>query len=243
MKARKARTAEQVLREQEAQANAARENAVVRAGSTALAADNLNTWIEIGAELDKVLGLTRMKFSHTAGEYTVGEAETIPLGTRGVAHADKVEWGYKLYKDGQFVDQQWGRMADGFAPPPENKLPDNELRQQPDGSQKRPWQFSMVLPVTLLNAGDQTYALRVTSKGGIRAVGTVSREYAKRLRKGPPGLPVVELREGKYWHSVHNCWVHYPVLLIVNWTGPDGKPLSTSDDLEDAIPEFGKKVA
>jgi hypothetical protein len=242
MSKRKIRTTDQVLKEQEARADAVRENAVVKASGTALAADSLSTWIEVGAELDKVLGFSRMKFSHTAGQYAVGETEIIPLGTRGITRANEIEWGYKRYEDNRFVDQRWGRI-DRFTPPPEDKLPDNEPRQQPDGSLKRLWQFSMVLPITLLNAGGQTYAFSVTSKGGIGAVGTVCREYSKRLQKGPPGLPVVELKEDKYWHKVHNCWVHYPILLIVGWTGPDGKPLSIADHLGDAIPEFGKKVA
>jgi hypothetical protein len=231
-----ARTTEQVLKEQEAQAERERTNtALVRAKTNALVADETNAWIEVSSELDKVLGLPRMKFSHTTGEYSVGEAEIIPLGTRGVARANDIELGHKKWEDNQLVDERWGRMADRFIPPSKDELPDNEPRQQPDGSTRRPWQFGMVLPITLLNAGGQTYSFGVTSKGGIGAVSTVSREYGKRLRKGPPGLPIVELKEDKYWHKVHRCWVHYPILLNVGWTGPDGKPLSIADDLNDSI--------
>jgi hypothetical protein len=224
-----------VLRDQEALIETERRNtALARAKANALAADDTNPWTEIGAELDKILGFPRMKFT-TAGEYSVGETEIIPKGTKGTAHANDIELGFKKWEDNRLLDQRWGHVADRFIPPPEDELPDNEPHKQADGSMRRPWQFAMVLPITLLNAGGQTYAFGVTSKGGIGAVSAISRAYGKRLQEGLPGLPIVELKSDKYWHRVHHNWVHYPVLLIVGWAGPDGKPLSLAEELNDSV--------
>jgi hypothetical protein len=244
---KKVRTTPDILKEQEKRANAARENALpMRKGaSNALVADSNNPWLELGSSLQDVLGLPRLKFPKEGGKYAISENESIPLGTRATAHADKIELGWKRWENNQCTDTRWGRLADNFAPPPEDKLPDNEPIIQSDGTSRKPWQFSMKMPVTIMDAGRQTYDLTVTAKSAFGAIRGVSHAYGKRRQEGRTECPIVELKGDRFWSHNYHTWVQFPVLEIVGWAGPDGKPLSTSDDLGDAIPEFdkNKKVA
>jgi len=231
----KVRTTEQVLREQEARAKAERENALTATEGNALIADNDNPWLEMSTALDKILGLPRLKFSKEA-EYVVGESESLAIGTRVIAHADEIELGWKRWENNQLIDQRWGRIADNFVPPQEKELPNNEPVVQPDGTSRKPWQFSMELPVTVMDAGEQVLSFTVTSRGGLGAVSAVSRAYGKRLKEGQPGRPILELKGDKYWSNRFHTWVNYPVLTIVGWTDAGGKPLSLRDDLNDDLP-------
>src|SRR5262245_56911959 len=78
---KRVRTTEDVLKEQEAQANAGRKNVPATRGGTALTADCSNPWIEIGAELDKYLGAPLLKLTKQ-GEFAISETDTIPEGAR-----------------------------------------------------------------------------------------------------------------------------------------------------------------
>jgi hypothetical protein len=230
---KKVRTTEDVLKDQQRQADAHRGNtSMVKVASNALAADDSNPWIEMSTELDRILGLPRMKFSKE-GQYTIGEGEIIPMGTRVIAHVDEMELGWRRFE--QPVDWRWGRIADKFVPPPESDLPDNEPQLQPDGSYRKPWQFGMVVPVTLLDASGKTYAFGATSKGGLGALSGLSRAYGQRMKEAPGGRPIVELKGDRYWHRVHHSWVHYPIFPIVGWMGPDGKPLSLAEEMNDQV--------
>jgi hypothetical protein len=236
MRKRSSRTTEQVLKEQEQRAKAERENAVAKAGSNALAGDGNNPWLEMGTALEQILGLERLRFAKEGG-YFIGETDEVPLGTRGIGHVDEAELGYKKWVNNQCVDTRWGRIADKFIPPPEDELPDNKPVEQDDGSLRRPWQFGMLLPVTLMDAGGQTYGFGVTGKFALGAVSGVIRAYGRRKESGQPGRPILELQSDKKWVQRHHTWVNFPKLIIVGWTGPDGKPLSLKDDLNDDLPD------
>jgi hypothetical protein len=244
---RKGRTAEQVLKEQETRANAARENAVVRKSGTALVADASNPWIEVSAELDKFIGAPFVRFSKQ-GEFAISDTETIPAGTRCFAHANEIMFGWRKWVNNQLVETRMGRVADRFVPAQRHELGDTDESQweaQDDGTRRDPWQFCASVPLTRVDTGE-SYVFSVSSKGGLRAVNGLTRTYGSRVRaKGDAaGLPIVELQPDSYKHNRYGK-IFFPVLHIVGWTGADGKPLSTADDLGDAIPDFGKnkKVA
>src|SRR5262249_22190441 len=146
----------------------------------ALVADDTNPWTETATAIDRVLGLQRLKCQHTDGEYSAGDAGIIPRGTRAIAHCEDMELGSKKWEDGRCVDTRWGRIADKFIPPSPGDLPDNEPRLQPDGTSRRPWQFGMEVPVTLLTPGSPAYRLQATSGRAIGAMSGLSRAYGKR---------------------------------------------------------------
>jgi hypothetical protein len=248
---RKGRTTKDVLKEQEAQAKAARENVLVAAKrSTALTPlDGSNPWIEIGTELDKYLGAPLLKFTKQ-GEFAISDLDTIPVGTHCITHCDKMEIGWIKWIDGRPSsdpgDRKLGLVADGFIPPKRSDLPDTDETQWEieDGEPRDPWAFQMSVPLTLLNAGGETYKFVTPSKGGLRCLSGLTRAYGKRVQaKGDAaGQPVVELRSDSYKHRKYGK-IFYPVMHIVGWTGPDGNPLSLVDDIEDTIPDFSGKAA
>ena len=238
-------TTEQVLKEQEAQAKATRENAVVKAGNTALIADGSNPWIEVSAELDKFVGAPFVRFSKQ-GEFEISDTETIPAGTRCVAHADEIMFGWRKWLDNKVVETRLGRVADCYVPARRQDLGDtdeDEWEMQDDGTGRDPWQFCASVPITRLDAGE-SYLFSVSSKGGLRAINGLTRGYGKRVqdKDDMAGLPIVELKSDSYKHKQYGK-IFFPVLHIVGWTDVDGKPLSLADDMDDAIPAFSGRAA
>jgi hypothetical protein len=231
-------TKQDVLKEQEERAKADTENALaLRERNNALVADADNPWIEMSTALDLVLGLPRMKYSKE-GTYMVGDNEEIAKGTRVIARASETEYGWTRWDNNAPVDKRWGRMVDRFIPPAECDLPDNEPIKQPDGSFKKPWQFSMGCPMTILGkdgSPSETYAFITPSKGGLNAMRGLTRALGRRRYQGKPGEPICELDGDKYWHRTHNSWVNYPIIRIVGWTDATGRPLSRAEDLDDGI--------
>ena len=148
---RKVRTAEDVLKDQQRQADAQRGNtAVVKKAENALTPDDSNPWIEISAELDKFLGAPMCKFTKQ-GEFSISDIDNIPAGTRCIAHADQISLGWQKWEDGKPVDRRIGLVADKFVPPQRSELGDTDDRQwelQDDGSRRDPWQFQMSVPIT-----------------------------------------------------------------------------------------------
>jgi hypothetical protein len=243
---KKGRTTEQVLKEQEAQANAARENAVaVRTSNTALLADSSNPFIEVSAELDKFVGAPFVRFSKQ-GEFEISETETIPAGTRCIAHVDEVMFGWRKWLDNKLVETRMGRVADRYIPTLRRDLGDTDegdWEVQDDGSRRDSWQFCASLPLTRLDTGEN-YLFSVSSKGGLRCINGLTRTYGTRVRaKGDAaGRPIVELQPDSYKHRTYGK-IFFPVLHVVGWTGSDGRPLSLADEMEDAIPGFGGRAA
>jgi hypothetical protein len=235
---KKVRTTEDVLKEQKAQAKAARENVPAIRGSTALAADGNNPWIEIGAELDKYLGAPLLKFTKQ-GEFAISETDTIPDGARCIAHCDLMEIGWVKWSDGKPTgDRKVGLVADGFIPPQKSDLPDRDETQweiQDDGERRDPWAFQMSVPLTRLDAGGETYKFTAGSKGGLRCLGALTRAYGKHIAEKKPGQPVVELQSDSYKHRTYGK-IFFPVMHIVGWTGADGRPQSLADELDDDLP-------
>jgi hypothetical protein len=235
---RKARTTEQVLKEQARQAEAQRGNtAMVKAASAALTVGD-NPWLEISTELDKFLGAPLLRFTKQ-GEFAISDVESIPDGTRCIAHADEITLGWIKWVDGRPApepDRHVGRVADKFIPPQRDKLGDDDPRQweQQDGEPRDPWQFQMTVPVSRLDTGE-SYQFATGSKGGLACVSKLTRAYGRRTQEEkPPGLPIVELKADSYKHRTYGK-IFTPSMVIVGWTDGSGKPLSRADDLNDEI--------
>lgn len=237
---KKIRTTEDVLKEQEKQATA-----MVKAASNALTQNENNPWIEISAELDKFVGAPFVRFSKQ-GEFAISDTEAIPAGTRCIAHADEISFGWRKWQDNKIVETRMGRVADRYVPEQRQKLGDTDERDwelQDDGTRRDPWQFNASIPLTRLDTGE-CYLFSVSSKGGLRAVNGITRTYGSRVRaKGDAtGLPIVELQPDSYKHKQYGK-IYFPVLHVVGWTGEDGKPLSLADEMEGDLPDLMKGKA
>jgi hypothetical protein len=237
---KKHRTTEDVLREQEAQAKAARENALtVKKGSTALSADGSNPWIEVSAELDRFIGAPFVRFSKQ-GEFAISDTETIPAGTRCVAHCEEISFGWRKWLDNKVVDTRMGLVADRFVPAQRRDLGDTDEDQweiQDDGSRRDPWQLNASVPLTRLDTGE-TYLFSVSSKGGLRCINGLTRTYGSRVKaKGEAaGNPIVELQPDSYKHRTYGK-IFFPLLHVVGWTDASGKLLSSAELLDDDLPD------
>jgi hypothetical protein len=231
-------TTEEVLKDQQRQADAQRGNAaMVKKAANVLVPDVSNPWIEISAELDKFLGAPLCKFTKQ-GEYSISDIDNIPHGTRCIAHADQISLGWQRWADGKVVDRRIGLVADNFVPPQRDELGDTDKQQwelQDDGTRRDPWQFQMTVPITRFDAGGETYNFTTGSKGGLACLSRLTRAYGSRVRdEKVPGLPIVELKADHYRHRTYGK-IFFPVMHIVGWTDADGKPLSIADDLNDEI--------
>ena len=235
-------TVAEVLARQKAQAEAQRANGDGSVSTTVkptpAATAEANPWIEVSSALDKVLGAPMLKFTKQ-GDYAVSDLDGVPEGTRCVAHIDMVEFGWVRWAGGQVAERRMFRVADRQHPPQRSELGDNDKTQwetEQDGKPRDPWQFQAALPLSRTDT-DEGYSFTTGSKGGLGAVNKIVRTYGNRLANGKTGLPVVELRSGKYKHPVYG-WIYYPILHIVNYTDDVGKPLSLSADLNDEIPHL-----
>jgi hypothetical protein len=232
---RKVRTADEVVKDQKARA--ARDLTVAPAASTALSTGG-NCWLEIGAELDKYLGAPLLKFSKQ-GEYAISDIDTIPPGTRCIAHCDHLELGWVRWADGKPTDRKVGLVADGFVPPNRGDLPDRDEATweiQDDGTRRDCWAFQMAVPLTRLDAGGETYQFTAGSKGGLRCLSALTRAFGKRVADKKPGLPIVELQSDSYKHPRYGK-IFFPVMHVVGWTGSDGKPETLGTEMNDALPD------
>jgi hypothetical protein len=240
---RKARTSEDILREQEEAAKASRENALVKkASNTSLVADPGNAWLEVSSELDRFVGAPYLRFSKQ-GEFAISDTETIPAGTRCIAHTDEIQFGWRKWQDNKVVDVRMGYVRDRYVPAQRHELGDIDEAgwemQDGGGVRRDPWQFTASLPLTRLDTGE-AYLFSTSSKGGIRAINGLTRTYGSRVRtKGDAaGLPVVELRPDHYKHSQYGK-IYFPCLHVATWTDASGAVLSLSADMEDEIPHLG----
>ena len=213
----------------------ARSTAVARPAAGDLAVPD-NPWMEVSSVLGEFVGAPRLKFTKD-GDFAISDTETIPPGTRCIAHVDQLEFGWTKWQDNQPVERRSGRVADRYRPASRAELGDldeSKWEIQPDGTRRDPWQFGATLPVTRLDT-NETFDFVTGSKGGLRAVGMLSRAYGKRADKQPKSLPIVELQPDHYKHKQYGK-IYVPALHVVNWTDDNGVPLSAADDLNDKIP-------
>jgi hypothetical protein len=234
----KMKTSEQILREQEEQADTERNSkAIARAKPSALVTSGSNPWIEIGAELERLCGMPRLRFTKQ-GEFAISDTVNIPDGTRCIAHANEIEFGWQKWVNGQPADTRMGRVADRFVPAQRSELGDDNpagWETQDDGTRRDPWQFQATVPITRLDTSE-TYQFTTSSKGGLGCVTRLTRMYGGYLQqsgKVPGRLPIVELRAENYKHKTYGK-IFTPAMHVVGWSDSSGKPLSLSEELNDS---------
>ena len=88
-----------------------------------------------------------------------------------------------------------GAIGEGFAPPKRNELGDTDqsLWERYDDDRPRdPWQFSNYVVLVNVDTSD-LFTFTTSSRGGLNAIGELSKVYGKRIRQTPDELPLVEL--------------------------------------------------
>jgi len=126
-----------------------------------------------------------------------------------------------------------------------------------NGAPKDPWSMEMVLPLIRVE-DDELCCFFTSSKGGKSAIAELADQYAKRIRTGAFGLPIIDLQGTDYDHTIYGKTLK-PVLMVESWqdsglpppaprlgaastvtaitqaAAPEAPPVK-SDDMDDDIP-------
>jgi hypothetical protein len=128
------------------------------------------------------------------------------------------------WEDNKIADQIMGLLIEGFVPPARSTLGHNDQStwEVSDGKPRDPWQATIYMPMTSLDAED-VYTFSTSSDGGRRyAIGPLCKQYGSHVRQHPDELPVVKLRQDSYLHPDRSRGrIKYPELPIVRWDKAD----------------------
>jgi hypothetical protein len=155
------------------------------------------------------------------GEYRAGQEEQeIKRGTALAAVMPTLTVGFVRWQDNRPVESVMGLVADGFIPPARSELSHadrSEWDTFEDGTPRDPWQFSNSLIFVHIET-DEIFTFSTPSKGGLSAIGELSKAYGKRIRQKPDEVPVVELAVGSYQHSNRAYGqIRYPIFEVIDW--------------------------
>jgi hypothetical protein len=207
-------------------------NAVIT--NSATEADNILSAVKEDAGFGKVL-----KFKK--GEYLIGD-DLISLGTEFLAHAAAWTKTWIKFVDGKVADRKLYRVAHGEKAPERENLDGLDLigQKDADGLSVDPWVFQYLVPLENLSSGELVIFV-TPSVGGKQAVRELCDAYAKRVKRGQHGQPIVQLAVTEMPSKKYGK-VQRPNFEIVGW---DDSGTSTHENLAAAIPakDTGKVAA
>jgi hypothetical protein len=169
------------------------------------------------------------------GRWKVGNEE-LEAGTRVIVNMASLTVGWQKWQGEKPVDAHMGLVSDNYQAPLRKNIGDWDNRpegweiDESSGKPRDPWQMSnMVVMRQLGTEGEEeglfTYA--TSSRGGINAIGLLSKTYGKKIRIDAEALPIVELNADFYTHNDKKLGdIDIPVFEIVGW--------ATAADVEDA---------
>ena len=133
-----------------------------------------------------------LKFSK--GDYLLGEdAASVSRGTVVVAVIDQLLIGWMRWENAKPAEHRMVLVATGQYPPGRQELGDLDRAHweaDSNGKARDPWQYTAYLP--LLAEAGELCTFSTSSRGGLDAIGGLSRSYARHRRKAPE-LPRISL--------------------------------------------------
>jgi hypothetical protein len=136
------------------------------------------------------------------GDFIAGDDEIVAPGTTFTANCDELLAGWIKWQSSKPVEQIMVRVGDGVPPLKRHELGDTDpsLWEKDDkGEPKDPWQFTNYLP--MMDANGVLYTFTTSSRGGIGAIGELSRRYSKHRKRNPDVHPLIALDVGSYKHA------------------------------------------
>lgn len=188
-------------------------------GALAAPAPNFFEQYADAAATSRIVG-DLLKFSK--GEYVAGQnGDEIPEGTELVANLGELWVGWIHWEGGKPVDQQMGRVIDGYRPSTRAALGHTDQseweRDENTGQPRDPMQLTNYLVMKAME-GDKLYTFTTSSKGGLGAVAKLAGEYGKRMRAKPNEYPVVALAVDSYRHPNKAYGkIFVPEFKVVGW--------------------------
>lgn len=178
-----------------------------------------------------------LKFSK--GRWIAGmNSEEIEEGTQLIVDMRTLTVGWQKWESEKPVDNHMGLVIENFQPPARRAIGDMEKEfweEDEHGVRRDPWQSSnMLLMRAPGTSGEEEglYTFTTNSRGGLTAVGVVSKAYGRKIRENPDLLPIVELRGDSYPHSNKRFGIiDIPVFKIIGW-GTCANIVEGADDFE-----------
>jgi hypothetical protein len=162
------------------------------------------------------------------GEFCAGQDEQkIPFGTVLAAYMTTLCVGYVKWVDNRPAEVVMGLVAEGFIPPKRAELDDKDQSKWDtfdNGQPRDPWQFSNSLVFADLKSGE-LFTFSTSSKGGMNAIGELSKAYGRHIRPHPDELPLIELGVDSYDHPNKAYGeIRYPVFKVTGWISSNKLP-------------------
>lgn len=160
----------------------------------------------------------------TKGEYVAGQGkDEVAEDTRVVVNMDTMIVGWQRWENKKPVEQIMGLLFDAFQPPPRTtlgRMDDKEWEMDVNGKPIDPWQFTNQF-ICKDEADSTVYTFATSSRGGIGAIGTLTKAYGEQARTMKQGaMPVIELGVDSYPHKEYGK-TYVPVFPIVDWSSVD----------------------
>jgi hypothetical protein len=172
------------------------------------------------------------------GRWVTGGANNqlveIKPGTRLIVNMASLTVGWQKWQDDRPVDSHMGLVSENYQPPLRRTLGDNKedggWEEDENGKERDPWQASNMVVLRQIGTSGETeglYTFATSSRGGINAIGVLSKTYGRKIREDEEALPIVELGAGSYMHRIKSRGeIEFPVFNIIGW--------GTAADVEDA---------
>ena len=163
-----------------------------------------------------------LKFSK--GDYLLGEdAGPVSRGTVVVAVIDQLLIGWMRWENAKPAEHRMVLVATGQYPPSRQELGDLDRAHweaDSNGKARDPWQYTAYLP--LLAEAGELCTFSTSSRGGLDAIGGLSRSYARHRRKAPDQLPRISLGSESYQHPNREYGrIKTPRFELVGWEAKD----------------------
>jgi hypothetical protein len=174
------------------------------------------------------------------GEWRYGmDDDELPRGTRLVAHMLSLVVGWQKWVDSRPAEAVMGLIAEGYEPPPRASLGDNDKElwdSFDDGQPKDPWQFTNQL--ILSDPVDrELFTFSTSSRGGLTAIGELSKLFSNHMRIKPDEMPIVALKVGSYLHPIKSRGeIRFPIFEEVGWVKASELPAVNSGGSPEALP-------
>lgn len=170
-----------------------------------------------------------LKFSKF-GEFLAGqENEQIGIGTELVAYMPSLAVGYIRWSQNRPSGSEMGYIGEGYRPPKRNDLGDSDESEwdtDDRGNPRDPWQFTNSL-MFLDTSAPCVYTFNTSSKGGLGAIGKLSRIYGTHLKTKPRDLPTIKLGVSSYKHPKKEYGeIRVPTFEVITakWVSVDDLP-------------------
>ncbi|MEY9413740.1 hypothetical protein ABIF69_000182 [Bradyrhizobium japonicum] len=159
-----------------------------------------------------------LKFSK--GDWLAGENSEPVEQTAFIAGLHALMTGWVKWKDNKPVEHEMVCISSRLLPPRRQELGDDDQsawETDDDGEKRDPWQLTSYLPVIAADDGE-VFTFTASSKGGLDALGKLSRAYAAHRRRAPTELPVISLGSSGYQHKIRSYgFIKTPVFLVTGW--------------------------